>query len=184
VLSDAIKEGKFREDLYFRINTITIKVPALRERPEDILLLAEHFRARFAKEYNRPVTGLTMDAIHLLMQHPWRGNVRELEHAIERAVIVARNHEIAIDDLPETLRAQQAETNVQVGNPKLQTLAAIEKWAIQRTLEHTRGNKRAAAAILGLYRPTLYNKLRKYGIGEVGEAASRERDAGNGVGAP
>jgi DNA-binding NtrC family response regulator len=176
-LQDAIKVGKFREDLFFRINTITVKVPALRERPEDVVLLAEHFCERFAREYQRPVTGVSPDAMHLLVNHTWRGNVRELEHAIERAVIVAQGTAIAPDDLPDTIKAQQMETNVQFATPRLQTLAAIEKWAIQRTLEHTRGNKRAAAAILGVYRPTLYNKLRKYGIGDIGENPRRDRGA-------
>jgi DNA-binding NtrC family response regulator len=174
-LQEQIKAGKFREDLLFRINTITLKVPPLRERPEDVVLLADHFCERFSREYQRPVRTLTPDALQLLVNHTWRGNVRELEHAIERAVIVAQDAAITVDDLPETIRTQQIESNVQIGTPRLQTLAAIEKWAIQRTLEHTRGNKRAAAAILGVYRPTLYNKLRKYGIGEIGESPRRER---------
>ncbi len=174
-LQEAIKTGKFREDLYFRINTITVKVLPLRDRPEDIVLLAEFFRARFAEEYGRAVTSFSPEVIQLLVNHTWRGNVRELEHAVERAVIVAQGDAIGPDDLPETVRMQQMETNVQIAAPRLQTLAAIEKWAIQRTLEHTRGNKRAAAAILGVYRPTLYNKLRKYGIGEIGETARRDR---------
>jgi DNA-binding NtrC family response regulator len=173
-LQEQIKAGKFREDLYFRINTITLKVPPLRDRPEDVSLLANHFRAKFAEEYQRPVTGISPETMRLLVNHIWRGNVRELEHAIERAVIVAQGSLLEPDDLPETIRVQQPETNAQIAAPRLQTLAALEKWAIQRTLEHTRGNKRAAAAILGVYRPTLYNKLRKYGIGDIAEVPRRD----------
>ena len=174
-LQEQIKNGKFREDLYFRINTITVKVPALRDRPEDITLLADHFCRKFAEEYQRPVTEISPETMQLLVNHTWRGNVRELEHAIERAVIVAQGSAIEPDDLPETIKAQQMDSNVHLAAPRLQTLAAIEKWAIQRTLEHTRGNKRAAAAILGVYRPTLYNKLRKYGIGDIAESPRRDR---------
>lgn len=175
-LQEAIKAGKFREDLYFRINTISVKLPALRERPEDITLLAEFFRERFSDEYRKPVDSISAEAMHLLLTHPWRGNVRELEHAIERAVIVAQGRVLEAGHLPETLRASVGgDGSVAVAAPRLQTLAAIEKWAIQRTLEHTRGNKRAAAAILGVYRPTLYNKLRKYGIGEIGDNPRRDR---------
>lgn len=174
-LQSAIKCGRFREDLYFRVNTINVTVPPLRERPEDVALLAEHFRVIFADKYAKKVGGISPASMHLLTTHTWRGNVRELEHAIERAVIMAQGDGIETEDLRDTLRATVlADAAPSPGAPRLQTLAALEKWAIQRTLEHTRGNKQAAAAILGVYRPTLYNKLRKYGIGEIGETAPRD----------
>jgi DNA-binding NtrC family response regulator len=175
-LQEAIKQGKFREDLFFRINTISVKLPPLRERPQDVVLLANQFCAKYAESYGRPVSGVSPEAMHLLANHAWRGNVRELEHAIERAVIVAQGTMLLPEDLPDSLRARSDDGEVTFGTPRLQTLAAIEKWAIQQTLEHTRGNKRAAAAILGVYRPTLYNKLRKYGIGEIGDGGRRQGD--------
>jgi DNA-binding NtrC family response regulator len=161
----AMQQGKFREDLYFRINTFTVDVPPLRERPEDIDMLARHFLGRFSRQYNRPSSGFTPDAFEALLRHAWPGNVRELEHAIERAVIVATRDEITIDDLPEAVRPPDPERKPDPAfGPSFLTLAEIERMAILGTLEHTRGNKRAAAAILGLHRPTLYSKLRKYGL--------------------
>jgi DNA-binding NtrC family response regulator len=173
-LQELIKAGKFREDLYFRINTITIRVPALRERPEDITLLTNHFCSKFAKSYQRQVSSVSQEAMKLLVNHCWRGNVRELEHAMERAIILAQGSSVEAAHLPESIKASQIEAHEPNVAPRLQTLAAIERWAIQRTLEHTRGNKRAAAAILGVYRPTLYNKLRKHGLGDVGDTPRRE----------
>jgi transcriptional regulator with PAS, ATPase and Fis domain len=167
-LQAAIAEGRFREDLYFRINTITITVPPLRDRPEDIPVLAETFRAKFAAEYGRELRGIRQDAHQAILRHAWRGNVRELEHAIERAVIVAQGDEIKLEDLPEAVRAARATTTRELAlGPSVATLAEIDRAAILRTLEHTKGNKRAAAALLGVYRPTLYNKMRKYNIGRI-----------------
>jgi DNA-binding NtrC family response regulator len=170
------KEGAFREDLYFRINTFAIHVPALRQRAEDVPLLADYFKTKFAREYGRNVTSIRQEAFQALIRHAWRGNVRELEHSIERAVIVASGPEIRLDDLPEAVRQGRPDTTRDLAlGPSFHTLADIEKAAILRTLEHTHGNKVAAAAILGVYRPTLYSKLRKYGIGRIAT-----HDRGNG----
>jgi DNA-binding NtrC family response regulator len=166
-LQQAISQGRFREDLYFRINTISITIPPLRERPEDIPVLAEHFREKFATTYGKPVNAIRQDAHHALLRHSWRGNVRELEHAIERAVIVCQKPEIGASDLPETVTSQRNDPRDVSLDLGVATLAEVERAAIVRTLEHTKGNKRAAAAILGVYRPVLYSKLRKYGIGEI-----------------
>jgi len=166
-LQQAISQGRFREDLYFRINTIAITIPPLRERPEDIPVLAEHFREKFAATYGKPVNAIRQDAHHALLRHSWRGNVRELEHAIERAVIVCQKTEIAASDLPDTVTSQRSDPRDVSLDLGVATLAEVERAAIVRTLEHTKGNKRAAAAILGVYRPVLYSKLRKYGIGEI-----------------
>jgi transcriptional regulator with PAS, ATPase and Fis domain len=164
-LRAATLAGRFREDLYFRINTITIDVPPLRDRVEDIELLAAHFFAAFATRYGKPHLAIDAAVRNALLGHDWRGNVRELEHAIERAVIVARGPRVTLEHLPETLHANRL-TVPNRAVPPMATLAELERLAILRTLEHTRGNKRAAAAILGVYRPTLYSKLRKYGIGD------------------
>jgi transcriptional regulator with PAS, ATPase and Fis domain len=176
-LEEAIKAGRFREDLYFRINTISVDVPPLRERPEDVMLLADHFRARFADKYGHRVCRIDDETMELLLRHPWRGNVRELEHAIERAVIMAQGDTLRPEHLPDSLRTPLEPRTATAEVPRLETLAAIEKWAIQRTLDHTRGNKQAAAAILGVYRPTLYNKLRKYGIGDTRENTRQGQEA-------
>ena len=169
-LRAAAARGEFRQDLYFRINTIGIPVPALRHRPEDILLLAAHFLDRFARHYGRPVTTIEEAAGEALRAHEWRGNVRELEHAIEHAVIVARGPCLRLEHLPEALQPHRR--TMKMTAPPMMPLAELERLAILRTLEHTRGNKRAAAAILGVYRPTLYSKLRKYGILEPGHRAA------------
>jgi transcriptional regulator with PAS, ATPase and Fis domain len=165
-LRAATQEGRFRQDLYFRINTITIALPPLRERPEDILLLTDDFLRRFGAQYRRERTTLDPIARARLLAYDWRGNVRELEHALERAVIVARGDCVTLEDLPECLqpRHRPPPRAVADGGPPLLPLAELERLAIVRALEHTRGNKRAAAALLGIYRPTLYSKLRKYGI--------------------
>lgn len=165
-LRAATSEGRFRQDLYFRINTITIVLPPLRERPEDILLLADHFLRRFGAQYGRERVTLDEAARDRLLAYEWRGNVRELEHALERAVIVARGDRLTLDDLPECLQPGHRPPSRRMSDtaPPLMPLAELERLAIVRALEHTRGNKRAAAALLGIYRPTLYSKLRKYGI--------------------
>lgn len=156
--------GGFRQDLYFRINTIGIDVPPLRQRPDDILLLAGHFLDRFARRYGRRLPALDDRVREALLAHEWRGNVRELEHAIERAVIVSRGPRIRLEHLPEALRPTRSAPPGHTEQPPIMPLAELERLAIVRTLRHTRGNKRAAAALLGVYRPTLYSKLRKYGI--------------------
>lgn len=166
-LQQAIAQGRFREDLFFRINTIAVELPPLRERAEDIPVLAEYFREQFAAEYGRGVTAIRQNAHHALLRHAWRGNVRELEHAIERAVIVCQGHEIVASDLPEAVTADRTDPHDAALDLGVATLEEVERAAILRTLEHTRGNKRAAAAILGVYRPVLYSKLRKYGIGTI-----------------
>lgn len=158
----AVAEGRLRQDLYFRINTVTITLPLLRERTGDIPLLARHYLQRFAQKHNRPVESISPEAYRRLLAYPWPGNVRELEHAIERAVLVAKSPEIGIDDLPESMRggSELATTS----GPPPGSLEEIERASIQRALESTNWNKQAAAALLGLRRPTLYSKMRKHGI--------------------
>ncbi len=173
-------EGRFRQDLYFRINTITVPLPPLRERPEDILLLTDVFLQRFGAQYGRPSIALEESARTRLLAHEWRGNVRELEHAVERAVIVARHGRVSLADLPDLLQRgnQPGARDDRASKPPLLPLAELERLAIVQALDHTRGNKRAAAALLGIYRPTLYSKLKKYGIMERPPSApDRDGDA-------
>ena len=158
------QEGRFREDLFFRINTITLRVPPLRERTEDIPPLCEHFLAKYRARHDRHVRSIAPPAYHLLLRHAWPGNVRELENAIERGVLVAKGAEIEIADLPEAVREETA-AGAQAGAvPANRTLAEIEKLVIQQTLERTGWNKQETAQVLGLYRPTLYSKMKKYEI--------------------
>ena len=169
-LEFALREGKLREDLYFRINTITLRVPPLRERTEDIPLLCTHFLARFNERYQKNVRSISPAAYHLLIRNRWPGNVRELENAIERAVLVSKTGEIQPVDLPESIREEGAPPQ-EFTIPPHRTLAEIEKMAILQTLQRTNWNKQEAAQILGLYRPTLYSKMKKHEIRDPGRAA-------------
>ncbi len=173
-LDAALREGKIREDLYFRINTITLKVPPLRERTEDIPLLCEHFLEKFRQRYQKNVRAISPAAYHVLIRNRWPGNVRELENAIERAVLVSKGAEIMPNDLPESLREETA-TPAEFVFPPHWTLAEIEKMAILQTLQRTNWNKQEAAAILGLYRPTLYSKMKKHEIRDMGRAARQQQ---------
>ncbi|MGH9160414.1 MAG: sigma-54 interaction domain-containing protein, partial [Vicinamibacteraceae bacterium] len=164
--SQAVADGKLREDLYFRINTMAPQVPALRDRPEDIAPLAQHFLRRYAAREGRDVRGIDAAGAKALVRYRWPGNVRELEHVMERAVIVASGPEITAEDLSDSVVGDGgASTSFAV--PPNHTLAELERVAILQTLERTRGNKRATASILGLHRPTLYSKLKKHGIGST-----------------
>jgi DNA-binding NtrC family response regulator len=160
-LDTALREGRLREDLYFRINTITMRVPPLRERTEDIPLLCSWFIDKYNKRYQKQLRGIAPAAYHLLIRNRWPGNVRELENAIERAVLVAKGPDIHPSDLPETLRE---DGGPEITIPPHRTLAEIEKMTIEQTLQRTNWNKQEAAQILGLYRPTLYSKMRKHDI--------------------
>jgi DNA-binding NtrC family response regulator len=170
----ALRDGKVREDLYFRINTITFKVPPLRDRTEDIPLLCEHFLEKFRNQYQRNVRGIAAPAYHMLMRHRWPGNVRELENVIERGVLVTKGPEITVEDLPDSVR-QDAPAAVDFALPPHRTLAEIEKMAIVQTLQRTNWNKQEAAQVLGLYRPTLYSKMKKHAIEDMSRTAGRAR---------
>jgi DNA-binding NtrC family response regulator len=159
----AVRSGALREDLYFRLNTIVLTLPPLREREGDIALLAVRFIVQFAGRHRRHVNGIEPQALRALERHPWPGNVRELEHVIERAVILSTGPDIRLDDLPDAVRHPMMLPR-HASMPIGQSLHEIERLAIVQTLERTRGNKRAAAAMLGIHRPTLYNKLRRYGL--------------------
>jgi DNA-binding NtrC family response regulator len=151
--------GRFREDLLFRINTVEIRLPALRERREDIPALAGFFLRRHAERYRKPLEGFDEDALHALLSHAWPGNVRELDHAVERAVLLARESAVHARDLglqpaPET------------GAPALEqlTLDEVERVLIQRALRRHDGNVSEAAKTLGLSRSALYRRLERHGL--------------------
>jgi DNA-binding NtrC family response regulator len=163
--AEAVSDGMLRQDLYYRISTITIELPPLRERAEDIQILADHFIKVFAEKYNKPLRGFSQDAYERIFAHSWPGNVRELEHAIERAVLLSKKEEIFAEDLPLP-RMQVQQQNQELNIPQNMTLEEIEKLAIMQTLQRTKGNKQAAAAILGIYRPRLYAKIKKHNLSE------------------
>ena len=176
-LDAALRDGRLREDLYFRINTIP-----LRERTEDIPLLCDAFLEKFCLRYQRHVRTLAPAVYHLLIRNRWPGNVRELENAVERAVLVAKGTEIGVADLPEALRDEPTRAADFVVPPH-RTLAEIEKMAIVQPLQRTNWNKQETARILGLYRPTLYSKIRKHDINDGGKAARTASPSSAPVGA-
>jgi two-component system response regulator AtoC len=163
----AVKEGQLRQDLYFRINTVTIAVPPLRERREDLPMLVRAFLERYRAKHQRTIDAIEPEAYRRLLGYAWPGNVRELQHALERAVLVAHGREITLADLPESLQhggeggiaGTIAPSEVPAGS-----LEEIERASILKALDATRWNKQAAAALLGLRRPTLYSKMRKHNI--------------------
>jgi two-component system, NtrC family, response regulator AtoC len=164
-LESAIEEGRFREDLYFRVNVINVKLPPLRARGGDILLMAQHFIDHYAAQTEKRVAGLSPAAAARLMDYAWPGNVRELQNCIERAIAVTEFERIAVDDLPEKIRRyQRSHVLVASDDPaELVPLEEVERRYILRVMEATGGNKTHAAQILGLTRKTLYRKLEEYG---------------------
>jgi transcriptional regulator with PAS, ATPase and Fis domain len=158
----AVRDGQLRQDLYFRINTVTVTIPPLRDRAEDIPVLAAAFLERYRSKHGRPVEGIAPDAYRRLLAHTWPGNVRELQHAIERAVLVSRGPEVSVDDLPDAVLRDTSDATVPEVVPG--SLQELERSSILRALERTGWNKQAAAVLLGLRRPTLYTKMRKHNI--------------------
>ena len=159
----ALKDGRLREDLYFRMNTITLRVPPLRDRTEDLPLLCAHFLEKFNSRYQKSVKTISAAAYHLLIRFRWPGNVRELENAIERAVLVAKGAEVQPSDLPEAIRGDSSSEDAFTVPPHY-TLAEIERMVVTQTLQRTNWKKQEAAQILGVYRPTLYSKIKKHDI--------------------
>jgi transcriptional regulator with PAS, ATPase and Fis domain len=164
--ADAIRDGLLRDDLFYRISTITIHVPPLRERTDDIQLLTDHFLKMYSEKYERPITGVSQAAYQRLFGHTWPGNVRELQNVLERAVLLAKGNKIDPVDLPfDNGSAPEGAPGGSAWDvPPNMTLEDIEKLVIEKTLQRTGGNKQAAANLLGIYRPRLYSKIRKYNI--------------------
>jgi len=157
-MKKAIASGEFREDLYYRLNVVSIELPPLRERREDIPLLAQHFLKKFTIENQKEITGFSPEATDFLLKYEWPGNVRELENTIERAVILAQNPSIKMADM------SQENMPLARSAPVRGNLKEIEKNYILETLTQSQGNYRKTARLLGISRMTLYNKVRTYGI--------------------
>jgi DNA-binding NtrC family response regulator len=169
-LMDLVRRGEFREDLYYRLNVITLNLPPLRERREDIPLLVEHFIGKYAGENRKEVTGATPEAMGLLLDHPFRGNVRELENVIERAVVLARTPLIGVELLPESLQ-RPAGPVASAPNPLMDgefsfydTMERFEREIITESLRRANGVQRRAAALLGLKATTLNEKIKRLKI--------------------
>jgi DNA-binding NtrC family response regulator len=161
-LRQAVQDGSFRDDLFYRLNVITIALPALRERREDIPLLAREFVERLAIEVGKEVDDISEGALKVLLDHPWPGNVRELENAIERAIVTSHSHVLVADDFA-FLSREGGQPKAWVPPTEL-TLDDVEKEVILATLRRTGGNVKEAATILGIDRSTLYDRLRRYGV--------------------
>jgi two-component system response regulator HydG len=158
-----VREGRFREDLYWRLNVIALRVPPLRERPFDIPLLVEHFINKVARAAGAPPLDVTPEALAILTAYEWPGNVRELENAVERAMALAQGPRLTPEDLPERVRAGASQgTLIARSRAQKLTLRELEREYILETLRETGGNKLRAAERLGLDRKTLYRKLEEY----------------------
>ena len=157
-LEQLVREGRFREDLYYRINTVHIALPALRERKEDIVPLAQMFLERFAEKYHRPLTGIAPDAAAMLTEGRWSGNIRELQNCIEKAVILSEGSELTAKDIQLESAAKPVGTTIKAVSE------AEEERLVREAMDRTDGNISAAAKMLGVSRPTLYAKLKKYGL--------------------
>jgi transcriptional regulator with PAS, ATPase and Fis domain len=160
-LRSRIEEGKFREDLFYRLNVVTVEVPPLRERREDILPFAELFLRKYGEGAGRKIEGISNEARHLLTRYHWPGNIRELENAVERAIVLSRTGVVDVEDLPMQLVEETEKTPGYSGDLSLE---AVEKKHIEQVLAQTKGNLSGAADLLGIHRNTLRMKMKKYGL--------------------
>ncbi|MDP8237075.1 MAG: sigma-54 dependent transcriptional regulator [Candidatus Erginobacter occultus] len=160
-LEKLVRQGRLREDLYFRLNVLRLQLPPLRERPEDIPILVHEFINEFSRENRKEITSITPAALRALQKYPWPGNVRELKNCLEAMVVLAKNPVLGLEDLPPGIEVAQTEP---LPEPSELNLKKREKEAIAAALRRTSGNKRRAAELLGISRRTLYRKLEEYGL--------------------
>jgi Nif-specific regulatory protein len=163
-LKDQIKTGSFREDLYYRIHVLTVALPALRDRPTDIPLLASFFASRFAAKIGRPVTGISPQARKLLLRYEWPGNVRELENAIEHAVVLGSSPSILVEDLPESLIESKTTADLSKYHAAVQE---TKKQLILKAIENSGGHFTEAAKLLGIHPNYLHRLIRNLGLREL-----------------
>jgi len=162
-IEEQIRKGLFREDLYYRLNVIEVKIPSLRERKEDISVLTQHFIEKYGRENNKKVTGVTDEAMEVLMQYPWPGNIRELRNVIERAVVLSGTEKIGLTELPAKIKSQDGAKSAVTLKDKLEQ---CEGRIIRETLEYSDWNKEKTARELDVDLATLYRKIKKLGITE------------------
>jgi transcriptional regulator with PAS, ATPase and Fis domain len=165
---ESLDSGAVRKDLYYRLSVITIHIPPLRERSEDVPLLAEHFFRKHEKNYNKTVTSIDPDAMDALMKYSWPGNVRELENLVEMLLAYGKSSVVRFSDLPERIVEANAPVNTGALGNQVYTLKEAERQLIINALAKSKGNKSLAAHMLGISRKSLYKKLEDYGI-QTGE---------------
>ncbi|HKK45299.1 MAG TPA: sigma-54 dependent transcriptional regulator [Balneolaceae bacterium] len=166
-LEEEVEKGNFRDDLYYRLNVVELSLPPLQDRREDIPLLAHHFLQKYSKELKRNLKGITSEAMSVMMAYQWKGQVRELENVIERAVLLSDNEYLSVDDLPGAIRNVTGAENYEMDSNKLdEAVQVFEKHHIQSILKRTDGNKSEAARLLGIDPSTLYRKMEKLGLSE------------------
>ena len=158
-LQQEVDEGRFRDDLYYRLNVFTISLPSLRDRKKDIPAIAEFYLRWFSGKGDKRIDSMSKEFLDRLQQHEWKGNIRELKNIIERAVILSDGHQLTLENLPTELQVTGAKSN---GVLSAFDLASVEKLHIQRVLNHTRGNKTEAARLLNIGLTTLYRKIEEY----------------------
>ena len=164
-LQEAIETGRFRSDLFYRLNVLRVELPPLRERPGDIEALAEHFLKEFSNKCAKPEFELSAEAKQALLTHPWPGNVRELKNVMERMVVMSSGQTLGLEDVPAEVRREPGPATAAAAEPgAVASLAELEKQHIVRVLRHTGGNKKETARILGIDRSTLYARLKTYEI--------------------
>ncbi|MGW8257989.1 MAG: sigma-54 interaction domain-containing protein, partial [Thermoguttaceae bacterium] len=173
-LAKAVVEGRFRQDLFYRINVINIELPPIRDRISDIPALAEHFLARVCEESGKNVRGFSEDALLTLQRYRWPGNVRELQNVIERAVLLGKNSLIGTEDLPGNVTAASGVNLEPIGNRSLkQALEAPERQIILDVLETNNWNRQLTAEMLGINRTTLYKKMKRLGLEDLAVTMGR-----------
>lgn len=166
-LAQLVEDGRFREDLFYRLNVVVLRMPPLRERPEDIPLLVHHFVERLAEENDKTVAGVTGEAMDLLGSYRWPGNVRELRNAVERMVVLSRGGKLTVRDVPGPIREAAGSGTPGAAGARL-TLDEAERQMIERALRAQNGNRTRAAEQLGISRRTLHRKLNEYGLRDFG----------------
>jgi two-component system response regulator AtoC len=171
-LEERVKEGKFRDDLYYRLNVVKIKLPPLRDRRDDIPLLVKRFLAECSAENQKNVREITPEAMNVLMAYDWPGNVRELRTAVEHAVVLCRDDKITLREIPHTVRGNADVTKLSVVRPHM-TVNEAEKLLILQALKETGGNRTKAAEKIGLSRRTLHRKIKAYGLAPNPERSGR-----------
>ena len=167
-LEREVKEGRFREELLYRINVITIALPPLRERRDDIPLLANHFLRKYEKQLGRSAMRFSKGAMRVLVGYAWPGNVRELENTVERAAILAETDVLHAHDLPDKLSDKSVTPPAASGDGSGMTLEELEREHIRRVLSRVQGDKVRAAEALGIHLSTLYRKVQRYRLENVG----------------
>jgi transcriptional regulator with PAS, ATPase and Fis domain len=172
-LQEALKVGKFRDDLFYRLQIVPIHIPPLRQRAEDIPLLIANFLYHFAAKHKRQRKEMSKAAVQLCQRFPWPGNVRQLRNMIERLVITHRGMILEVGDLPDFLRTHDQSSTTFTVRPGM-SLAEVEKLLIRQTLTHVTDNREAAAKALGISRRTLQYKLKQYGLAK--ESAARKQN--------